>query len=285
MSGLAHLSFEFFPPRTAEGLEKLKQVALELSAFNPDFFTVTFGAGGATREKTLETVRVIKQLTNHSVAAHLSCIDSTRDNILSLCQVYQAAGISHLVCLRGDVPSGMQEIGELKYASQLVELIREKFGNAFHIAVAAYPEYHPQSISPQQDFLNFKNKVEAGANAAYTQYFYNPDSYFYFLDQCQKHQIQIPIIPGIMPILNFTQIARFSDACGAEIPRWIRKKLEKFNEHDPKELAALRAFGHEVVVKLCEDLIQGGAPGLHLYTMNQLGPAQQLIQSLRLWAH
>ncbi len=276
----SHLSFEFFPPRTPEGLEKLQGVAEQLLSFNPDCFTVTFGAGGSTRQKTLETVNLVQSKTNKPIAAHLSCIDSTRENILALCQSYLASGVSHLVCLRGDVPSGMgsQEVGELKYANELVSFIKENFNNKFHIAIAAYPEYHPQSVSPEQDFLNFKNKAQAGADCAYTQYFYNPDAYFYFLDQCQKHEINIPIIPGIMPILNFSQIARFSDACGAEIPRWIRKRLEKFDENNPRDLESLRSFGQEMVSKLCEKLIQGGAPGLHFYTMNQYAATAGILE-------
>jgi len=281
-----HLSFEFFPPRTPEGLDKIVSVSQGLSKFKPDCMTVTFGAGGSTREKTLETILKLRVAANACpIAAHLSCIDSSQENILALCQRYLDLDINHLVCLRGDLPSGIGLAGGalsdgLKHANELVELIRENFPKEnFEIAVAAYPEYHPQCLSPAQDFLNFKRKVQAGADLAYTQYFYNPDAYFYFLDQCQKHDINIPVIPGIMPILNFAQIARFSDACGAEIPRWIRKKLEKFGDSE-LELENLKDFGVEVVVKLCERLIQGGAPGLHFYTMNQQAATEKILDNL-----
>ena len=263
-----------------EGHEKLQDVAENLLEFNPDCFTVTFGAGGTTREKTIETVKIIQACTNKPVAAHISCIDSTRENILALCQAYLNLGIKNLVCLRGDIPSGMHEIGELKHANELVSFIRNNFDQKFHIAVAAYPEYHPQSSSPEKDFLYFKNKVKSGADCAYTQYFYNPDAYFYFLDQCEKNQIYIPIIPGIMPITNFTQIARFSEACGAEIPRWIRKRLEKFSEENLKDLEGLKLFGLEVVSRLCENLLKGGAPGLHFYTMNQTVAVQGILKRI-----
>ena len=274
-----HLSFEFFPTRTPEGFEKLKTLSQDLLVFNPECFTVTFGAGGSTREKTFETVKTIQDLTKKPTAAHLSCIDSTKQNILELCTQYQNSGISHLVCLRGDIPSGMgvQEIGEFKHASDLIKFIRESFGTYFNIAVAAYPEYHPQSSSPEQDFLNFKFKVEQGANLAYTQYFYNPDAYFYFLDQYQKNNISIPIIPGIMPITNFSQISRFSEACGAEIPKWIKKRLEKLAEKDSENLEDLKKFGLEVLIKLCENLLENGAPGLHIYTMNQYAATAGIV--------
>ncbi len=275
-----HLSFEFFPTRTPEGFEKLKNLSQELLQFNPDCFTVTFGAGGSTREKTFETVKTIQNLTHKPTAAHLSCIDSTQDNILKICRDYQNNGINHLVCLRGDIPSGMgssQDIGEFKHASDLIRFIRENFGAYFNIAVAAYPEYHPQSSSPDQDFLNFKFKVEQGADLAYTQYFYNPDAYFYFLEKCHKNQINIPIVPGIMPIINFTQIARFSESCGAEIPKWIRKNLEKLAEKDPENLEDLKKFGLEILIKLCENLLKNGAPGLHIYTMNHYAPTAQIM--------
>ena len=275
-----HLSFEFFPTRTPEGFEKLKTLSQDLLIFNPDCFTVTFGAGGSTREKTFETVRTIQDLTHKPTAAHLSCIDSTKKNILELCTQYKNSGINHLVCLRGDIPSGMgaHEIGEFKHASDLIKFIRESFGAYFNIAVAAYPEYHPQSSSPEQDFLNFKFKVEQGADLAYTQYFYNPDSYFYFLDQCQKNNISIPIIPGIMPITNFSQISRFSEACGAEIPKWIKKRLEKLAEKDPENLEELKKFGLEILIKLCENLLRNGAPGLHIYTMNQYAATAGIVK-------
>ena len=273
-----HLSFEFFPPRTPESTAKLNDVATTLNAFEPEMFTVTFGAGGSTREKTLETVLQIKQATDKPVAAHISCIDSTRENVRELCQQYLDNDVKHLVCLRGDVPSGMMEIGELKHANELVEYIRETFGDAFEIAVAAYPEVHPQAKSPEHDLSFLKHKEEAGADYAFTQYFFNPDAYFYLQDQCQDVAIEMPIVPGIMPITNYKQLARFSDICGAEIPRWIRQRLEAFDDND---MEGLIEFGHDVTIRLCETLLHGGAPGLHIYTMNKAEPTSRLIRELQ----
>ncbi|HFD91720.1 MAG TPA: methylenetetrahydrofolate reductase [NAD(P)H] [Gammaproteobacteria bacterium] len=258
-------SFEFFPPKTEEGKQKLRAVSRTLAALEPCFFSVTFGAGGTTREFTLETVLDIKAHTAIDVAPHLSCIGSTRDNIRDILQTYRDQGIRHLVALRGDMPSGMREAGEFHYANELVEFIRAETGDHFFIEVAAYPEFHPQARNARDDLANFKRKVEAGADAALTQYFYNADAYFAFVDSCEALGLDLPIVPGIMPITNYAQLARFSDACGAEIPRWIRKRLEDYGD----DLASIRAFGEEVVTELCRRLLEGGAPGLHFYTMNR----------------
>ena len=258
-------SFEFFPPKTEEGRKQLRAASQALAALEPCFFSVTFGAGGTTRQFTLETVLELKQETAVDVAPHLSCIGSTRDNIREILHTHMGHGIRHLVALRGDMPSGMREAGEFRYANELVEFIRAETGDHFFIEVAAYPEFHPQARSAQDDLHNFKRKVEAGADAALTQYFYNADAYFAFVDCCERLGLDLPIVPGIMPITNYVQLARFSDACGAEIPRWIRKRLEAFGD----DLASIRAFGEEVVTDLCRRLLEGGAPGLHFYTMNR----------------
>ncbi len=257
-------SFEFFPPQTAEGMEKLRASRKQLAQLGPRFYSVTFGAGGSTRDRTLDTVLEI-QSEGHCAAPHLSCIGSTRENIQAILEQYIAGGVKHLVALRGDLPSGTASSGEFRYANELVSFIREKTGNHFHIEIAAYPEFHPQAPSPMEDLLNFRKKAEAGANSAITQYFYNPDAYFSFVSECEKLGIAIPIVPGIMPIYNFSQLARFSDACGAEIPRWIRKRLEGYRD----DIESIRSFGLDVVCSLCEKLLAGGAPGLHFYTLNQ----------------
>ena len=271
------LSFEFFPPKTQEGMEKLRATRLQLAQLNPEFFSVTFGAGGSTRDRTLETVIEI-QREGHKAAPHLSCIGSTRDNIRAILDEYKSHGIRHIVALRGDLPSGMACAGEFRYANELVEFIRAETGDWFHIEVAAYPEYHPQAPSAQADLANFKRKVDAGANAAITQYFYNADAYFNFVDECRAMGITIPIVPGIMPITNFSQLVRFSDACGAEIPRWMRWKLQGYGD----DSAAIRAFGLDVVTGLCERLLKNGAPGLHFYTLNQAGLISTIWQRLGL---
>ncbi len=258
-------SFEFFPPKTEKGEEKLRAVSMELARLNPCFFSVTFGAGGSTRERTLSAVQDLKQQTGIDVAPHLSCIGSTRDSIREILNIYMENGIRHLVALRGDMPSGMHTPGAFRYANELVEFIRKETGDHFFIEVAAYPEFHPQAKSAQEDLLNFKRKVEAGADAALTQYFYNADAYFSFVDSCEALGLDLPIVPGIMPITNHTQLARFSDACGAEIPRWIRKRLEGFGD----DIESIKAFGLDVTTALCRRLLEGGAPGLHFYTMNQ----------------
>ena len=268
-------SVEFFPPRTQEGVEKLRAARRQLAQLKPAFFSVTYGAGGSTRDRTLATVMEIAA-QGHPAAPHLSCIGSTKDNIRRILNNYKAQNIRHLVALRGDMPSGMREAGEFRYANELVEFIRAETGDHFFIEVAAYPEFHPQAPSAQADLLNFKRKVEAGADAAITQYFYNPDAYFGFVESCENLGLDLPIVPGIMPITNYTQLARFSDACGAEIPRWIRKRLEAFGD----DAKSIRAFGLDVTAKLCSDLLAGGAPGLHFYTMNQAGPTTTLWERL-----
>ena len=262
----AIFSCEFFPPKTDPGMEKLLLTSETLKQeINPAYFSVTFGAGGSTRERTFDAVAKVMHHTQVDTAPHLSCIGSTKDQILEILRRYQSQGIKRLVALRGDMPSGMVTSGELHHANDLVAFIREQTGDHFHIEVAAYPEFHPQAVSPELDLKYFKSKVDAGANSALTQYFYNIDAYFRFVDDCQKLGINIPIIPGIMPITNYTNLARFSDTCGAEIPRWIRKRLEAF--HDDTE--SLKAFGTEIVTDMCQRLLDNGVPGLHFYSMNQ----------------
>ena len=270
-------SFEFFPPQTPEGVEKLRATRKQLAQLNPKFFSVTFGAGGSTRDRTLETVLEI-QAEGYVAAPHLSCIGATSENIRDMLQKYRAGGIRHVVALRGDLPSGMAQGGEFRYANELVAFIREEFDDTFHIDVASYPEYHPQCNSAQEDLLNFKRKVEAGADSVITQYFYNADAYFSFIDACEEMGISVPIVPGIMPINKFSQLARFSDACGAEIPRWIRKKLEGYGD----DSASIRAFGLDIVTDLCDRLLNAGAPGLHFYTLNSAGPTTTIWQRLGL---
>jgi len=270
-------SFEFFPPKTAEGAEKLRETRRQLERLKPKFFSVTFGAGGSTRDRTLDTVLEIQQ-AGFKAAPHLSCIGATRADIADILSRYKAAGIRHLVALRGDLPSGAMGVGELRYANELVAFIRESSGDWFNIEVACYPEFHPQAKSPADDLANFRRKVDAGANSAITQYFYNADAYFRFVGECERLGIAIPIVPGIMPIGNFSQLARFSDACGAEIPRWIRLKLQAYAD----DVDSIRAFGLDVVTELCERLLAAGAPGLHFYTMNQAGLTTELWKRLRL---
>jgi methylenetetrahydrofolate reductase (NADPH) len=268
-------SFELFPPKTPEGMAKLKGAIAELNAVGPEYFSVTYGAGGSTRDGTFETVAWLRG-QGIETAPHLACVGSNPDEVRAILDRYQTQGIHRIVALRGDLPSGTGSgaAGAFRYANELVEFIRAERGTDFQIEVAAYPEYHPQAANPAQDLQNFKRKVEAGADSAITQYFYNADAYFGFVDNARAQGIAIPIIPGIMPITNYTQLARFSDACGAEIPRWARRRLEGCGD----DLDAVRAFGHEVVLRLCRNLLAGGAPGLHFYTMNQSGP------TLRLWS-
>ena len=270
-------SFEFFPPKSPEGVEKLRATRKQLAQLNPAFFSVTFGAGGSTREGTLATVLEIRK-DGHHAAPHLSCVASTRESLAEVIAQYRANDIRHVVALRGDMPSGIASGGEFRYASDLVGFIREETGDWFNIEVACYPEYHPQARKPGQDLTAFKAKVDAGANAAITQYFYNADAYFHFVEECEAIGISVPIVPGIMPINNFSQLARFSDACGAEIPRWIRLKLEGYGD----DSASIKAFGLDVVTELCDKLLQGGAPGLHFYTMNMAGPSSTIWQRLGL---
>ncbi len=271
------ISFEFFPPKTAEGVSKLRETRKQLAQLQPKFFSVTFGAGGSTRDRTMETVLEI-QGEGHEAAPHISCISSSRQEIAELLQAYKAKNIRHLVALRGDLPSGEASAGDFRYANELVSFIREQTGDWFEIEVAAYPEFHPESSSASADLRHFKAKVDAGADAAITQYFYNTDAYFRFVDQCQSLGIDIPIVPGVMPIYNYTQLARFSSVCGADIPRWLRLRLQDFGD----DLPSLRSFGMDVVTELSERLIAGGAPGLHFYTLNQAGIISTILQRLAL---
>lgn len=268
-------SFELFPPQTPEGIEKLRLTCSRLAQYHPKFFSVTFGAGGSTRERTLETVLEMKA-KGYVVAPHLSCIGSTRNNILEILEKYHQTGIQHIVALRGDLPSGMAQAGEFRYASELVAFIRQEFGDWFHIDVAAYPEYHPQARSAQADFENFRRKIEAGANSAITQYFYNADAYYHFIELCEAAQLNVPVVPGIMPINKFSQLVRFSDTCGAEIPRWIRRKLENYSD----DINSIHAFGLDVVTDLCQRLLTAGAPGLHFYTLNSADLTSTIWQRL-----
>jgi methylenetetrahydrofolate reductase (NADPH) len=270
-------SFEFFPPQTPEGMAKLAATRKQLAPLKPEFFSVTFGAGGSTQGRTLETIRQIKA-EGYNAAPHLSCVGSTRENIRAMLNTYKDMGIKRIVALRGDIPSGMGSIGEFQYANELVSFIRAQTGDHFHIEVAAYPEFHPQARSAHDDLLNFKRKVDAGADSAITQYFYNADAYFRFVEASRKLGITAPIVPGIMPIMKFAQLARFSDACGAEIPRWMRKTLEGYGDDNE----AVQAFGLDVVTHLCEKLLAGGAPGMHFYTLNQSGPSLEIWKRLGL---
>lgn len=271
-------SCEFFPPRSPEAHAKLATACERLAALAPKFFSVTFGAGGSTRDLTLDTVLRIRAATNIETAPHLSCIGTPLAELREVLQHYRAAGVRRLVVLRGDMPSGTSGFGELRFASELVEFVRRETGSAFHIEVAAYPEFHPQAPSATADLQNFKRKVEAGADSAITQYFYNPDAYFRFVDSCRALGLQIPIVPGIMPILNVTQLARFSEMCGAEIPRWIMKRLHDFGD----DRGAIRSFGIEVTTALCARLLENGAPGLHFYTMNQYEATETVCRHLGL---
>ncbi len=269
------LSFEFFPPKTQEGVAKLLESRQQLAAHQPKFFSVTFGAGGSTRDRTMETVLSI-QRDGFEAAPHISGISSTREDIQQMLQVYQSHGIRRLVVLRGDLPSGEVTASDFAHASDLVRYIRELTGDCFNIEVAAYPETHPEAKSALQDIQYFKQKIDAGANGAITQYFYNADAYFQFVEQCQAMGVHVPIVPGIMPIYNYTQLARFSSVCGAEIPRWLSLRLQDFSE----DTASLRALGLEVVTALCQRLLDGGAPGLHFYTLNQSALISQIIENL-----
>ena len=270
-------SFEFFPPKTAEGKAKLRATWQQLTQLKPRFFSVTFGAGGSTQQGTLDTVLEIRA-SGQNAAPHLSCVASSKAEIAATLSRYRENGIRHVVALRGDMPSGLASSGELRYANELVTYIRETTGDWFQIEVACYPEYHPQTRNAADEVTNFKRKIDAGANSAITQYFYNPDAYFRFVDECAAAGIGVPIVPGIMPIGNFSQLARFSDACGAEIPRWMRVKLEGYRD----DTVSIRAFGLDVVTALCEKLLAAGAPGLHFYTLNQAGPASTIWQRLGL---
>jgi len=271
------ISFEFFPPNTPAGSEKLKTVVQDLAAVEPEFFSVTYGAGGSTREKTLATVRDIAAL-GHEAAPHLSCVGSTRAGIAEILSTYRAQGIRRLVALRGDLPSGTATAGEFRFASELVSFIRETQGADWHIEVAAYPEYHPQQRYARRDLQFFVDKVKAGADSAITQFFFNPDAYFHFVDEVRALGVEVPIVPGIMPIHNYARIAQFAARDGIEIPRWAALKMEGFLD----DAAAIRAFGLDVVTRLCERLLQGGAPGLHFYTLNQSALTLEICRRLGL---
>ncbi|WP_194715541.1 methylenetetrahydrofolate reductase [NAD(P)H] [Noviherbaspirillum soli] len=276
-------SIELFPPKTPEGAQKLRATRAELAQLKPRYFSVTFGAGGSTQSGTRDTVLEIAG-EGHEAAPHLSCIGRNRDELRAMLAEYQSNGIRRVVALRGDLPSGYGMLdassGEFAYASQLIEFIRKETGDWFHIETAAYPEVHPQARSAQDDLRHFAGKIQAGADSAITQYFYNPDAYFRFVEDAAKLGVTAPIVPGIMPIMNYTQLMRFSDMCGAEIPRWIRLKLAGFGD----DTASLKAFGLDVVTRLCEKLLEGGAPGLHFYTLNQAGATKEIWGRLGLSA-
>jgi methylenetetrahydrofolate reductase (NADPH) len=271
------ISVEFFPPQTPEGVDKLRATRAKLAELKPEFFSVTYGAGGSTRERTFAIVREIAA-EGLSAAPHLSCIGSTRESIRAILDEYKAENIGRIVALRGDLPSGTGGAGEFRYANELVEFIRAETGDHFHIEVAAYPEVHPQARSFEDDLHNFVRKCQAGADSAITQYFFSADCYFYFVERVRKLGVELPITPGIMPITNYSKLARFSDACGAEIPRWIRKQLEAYGD----DLQSIQAFGEQVVSEMCERLLAGGAPGLHFYTLNQAEPSLAIWNNLGL---
>jgi methylenetetrahydrofolate reductase (NADPH) len=269
------ISFEFFPPNTPAGSEKLKTVVAELAAVRPEFFSVTYGAGGSTREKTLATVHDIAA-AGHEAAPHLSCVGSTRAGIAEILATYRAQGIRRIVALRGDLPSGMATAGEFRYASDLIAFIRETQGSDWIIEAAAYPEYHPQQRYARRDLEHFAHKVKCGANAAITQFFFNPDAYFHFVDEVRALGVDVPIVPGIMPFHNYAKVAQFAARDGIEIPRWVALKMEGFMD----DAASVRAFGLEVVTRLAERLVAGGAPGLHFYTLNQSALALEICRRL-----
>lgn len=272
------ISFEFFPPRSEEGLEKLIIVQQRLLEKDPAFFSVTFGAGGSTRDRTWSTVQRLRA-SGHDTAPHLSCVGQSREDIGSLLDAYRSKGVRRIVALRGDMPSGMgQAQGELRYADELVAFVREHSGDHFTLEVAAYPEMHPQARSFEDDIDHFKRKVDAGANSGITQYFYNPDAWIFYMEQLNKRGVTAPVYPGIMPIINYANLVRFSDNCGAEIPRWIRKKMEGFQD----DKASVKAFGEEVVTRFCQRLLELGAPGLHFYTMNHATPCLRIMDNLGL---
>ena len=279
MSQERRYSFEFFPTKTEAGHEKLMDVARQLATYNPDFFSCTYGAGGSTRDRTLNTVLQLDGEIKVPTAPHLSCVGDSKAELRELLNLYKNAGIKRIVALRGDLPSGMgMASGELRYANELVEFIRTETGDHFHIEIAAYPEMHPQARNFEDDIANFVRKAKAGADSAITQYFFNADSYFYFVERVRKLGVDIPVVPGIMPITNYSKLARFSDACGAEIPRWVRKQLEAYGDDSD----SIRAFGEQVITEMCERLLQGGAPGLHFYSMNLAGPSLAIWNNLDL---
>jgi len=271
------ISLEFFPPKTDEQRSTLEAALPKLKTLSPDYVSVTFGAGGSTLSYTPETVRHLRDEHGFDTAPHLSCMGGTRDEIRALLEQYKAMGCRRIVALRGDLPSGMATYGDFRYASELVAFIRKEADGFFHIEVACYPEMHPQAGDAQSDLQNFITKVNAGANGAITQYFYNPDAYFRFVDDARKHGVTVPIVPGVMPIAQYSQLRRFSDMCGAEIPRWIAKRLEAFRD----DADAIREFGADVVADLCRKLIAGGAPGIHFYTLNRARATLAVWQRLQ----
>jgi methylenetetrahydrofolate reductase (NADPH) len=277
MSATIPVSFEFFPPNTPVGSEKLKTVVKDLAAAKPEFFSVTYGAGGSTREKTLATVQDIAAM-GYEAAPHLSCIGSTAASISEILATYRAQGIHRLVALRGDLPSGMATAGEFRFASELVEFIRKTQGSDWHIEVAAYPEYHPQQRYIKRDLEHFAAKVKAGANSAITQFFFNPDAYFHFVDEVRAMGVDVPIVPGIMPFHNYGRIAQISARDGIDIPRWVALKMEGYMD----DAASIRAFGIDVVTKLCERLIAGGVPSIHFYALNQSAVTLEICRRLGL---
>jgi methylenetetrahydrofolate reductase (NADPH) len=277
MSHAVPISFEFFPPNTPLGSDKLKTVVAELAAVAPEFFSVTYGAGGSTRDKTLATVKAIAA-AGHEAAPHLSCVGSTAQGISEVLDDYRAQGIRRLVALRGDLPSGTATAGEFRYAADLIRFIRQTQGADWFIEVAAYPEYHPQQRYARKDLEHFADKVKAGANSAITQFFFNPDAYFHFVDEVRKLGVTVPIVAGIMPIHSYAKIAQFAARDGIEIPRWVALKMEGYLD----DAASIRAFGIDVVARLCERLIAGGAPGIHFYTLNQSGLSLEVCKRLGL---
>lgn len=279
MSQERRYSFEFFPTKTEAGHEKLLNVARQLASCHPDFFSCTYGAGGSTRDRTLNTVLQLDGEVKVPTAPHLSCVGDSKAELRELLDIYRKAGIRRIVALRGDLPSGMGlASGELRHANELVEFIRSETGDHFHIEVAAYPEMHPQARNFEDDLTNFVRKAQAGADSAITQYFFNADCYFYFVERVRKLGVEIPVVPGIMPITNYSKLARFSDACGAEIPRWVRKQLEAYGD----DIDSIQAFGEQVISEMCEKLLAGGAPGLHFYTLNQAEPSLAIWNNLGL---
>jgi methylenetetrahydrofolate reductase (NADPH) len=272
-----NFSFEFFPPKSAEGIARLRNTRQQLAQLHPAFFSVTYGAGGSTHDGTVATVLEISR-EGLAAAPHLSCIGSTHEGIRAILEQYRQNGIRHLVALRGDMPSGMVDVGEFRYANELVEFVRAEHGDAFHIEVAAYPEFHPQARSAEDDLNNFVRKINAGADSAITQYFFNIDAYFRFVDEVRARGVSAPIVPGIMPIANFSQLCRFSDGCGTEVPRWLRQRMQAYGD----DSASIRALGLDVITEMCDRLLQGGAPGLHFYTLNQAGIVSTIWQRLGL---
>ncbi|MDP1574233.1 MAG: methylenetetrahydrofolate reductase [NAD(P)H] [Coxiellaceae bacterium] len=273
------VSFEFFPPKTDEGLQKLVAISKQLSAYSPSYFSVTYGAGGSTQRKTIDTVAQLRQMTSHAIAPHISCVGATKVAISALLDEYRDLGVRKIVVLRGDLPSGeMDFAGTLRYANQLVSFIREYSDDFFHIEVAGYPECHPQSKNFEKDFFYFKQKVDSGANGVITQYFYDVNAYYWLLEACHRHNIRVPITPGIMPITNIEQLIRFSHQCGAQIPRWLIKRCDSYGD----DIESIKQFGMEVVTRLCEQLIAIGVPGLHFYTLNKVEASMHILDSLKI---